>query len=182
MTVCTDRKELRQNNFRFEVPFAPSLSIFIQDVNLPGVNTGNPLQPTSLYDIPHVGDKLVYDMVDVTFIVAENMQNYKELYNWFLRIADPRAFPTGTDRYESMRTEDFKKLYCDATLFLLDGNAQVKSTIFFRNLFPILLSPLSFTTTNDGVMTANVTFQFTYLEFDTYHQDVAAETGNPDCT
>lgn len=181
MTTCTDRNGLRQNNFRFEIPLAPTLAIFVQDVTLPGVTTGNPLQPTSLYDIPHVGDKLVYDTVDVTFLVQENMQNYKEIYNWFLRIADPRAFPQGADRYNSMRTKDMSKLYCDGALHILSNEGKIISTLYFKDMLPIVLSPLNFTTMTDDVMTASTTFAFSHIEFDTYHTDVSELTGNPDC-
>lgn len=173
MTACVERNLLRANNFKVSIPLAALVGDFVQDISLPGVSAGQPIQPTFLADIPHIGDKLQYDSVDLTFLVQENMENYKQLYNWFLRIADPNAMPLGPHGTNpSLRTKDRSKLYCDISIHVLNNNSNVASTIYLVDAFPITLSPLQFSTMNEDVLTANCVFAYSYLRFDSYLQDV----------
>ena len=68
--------------FRFSIIKLPKVEYFTTTVNIPGVNLGVAEMPTPLKDIPIPGDKLTYASLDLTFLVDENLENYRELHGW----------------------------------------------------------------------------------------------------
>ena len=69
--------------FRFKIAKLPQVEFFIQTVNLPGITLGEISDvPTPLYDYPMPGDKITYQSLDISFLVDENLNNYKELHDW----------------------------------------------------------------------------------------------------
>ena len=41
-------------------------------------------QATILLDVALTGEKLSYSLLDITFLVDENLNNYKEIHDWLL--------------------------------------------------------------------------------------------------
>ena len=76
---------------KFLLTFArlPATQYFCQEVNLPGVTLGTVDRATPFLDMYSPGTKLKYDDLDITFVVDEELQSWKDMYNWFTSIADP---------------------------------------------------------------------------------------------
>ena len=70
--------------FRFKMTKLPNVEFFIQSANIPGISLGETSMPTPLKDIPMPGDKVSYQTLDVSFLVDENLNNYKELHDWLI--------------------------------------------------------------------------------------------------
>jgi hypothetical protein len=92
--------------FRFKMTKLPNVEFFIQSANIPGISLGETSMPTPLKDIPMPGDKVSYQTLDVSFLVDENLNNYKELHDWITGIGfsqDHKQFAellaTGSDRF-----------------------------------------------------------------------------------
>jgi hypothetical protein len=104
------------------------------------------------------GTKLDYSPLDIEFIVDEEMQTWKNMYNWFISIADPDGFEKRTVKEELQRSEHFS----DATLTILSNLNNPLLRIQFRNLFPVSMGDINFDTklSADTIITARATFRY----------------------
>ena len=171
--------------FRFKIAKLPLVEFFIQTVNLPGISLGQATIPTPLYDYPVPGDAITYQSLDISFLVDENLNNYKELHDWLLglgfpskhqQFADMRA--TGADRFPGTASTTAASgtatpaplpeggIYSDATLTVLNSKNIAKTEVRFHNIFPTRLGSLSYNVkpTDVDYLTAGVDFSFMYYD------------------
>jgi hypothetical protein len=136
----------------------PTVQYFCQEVNLPGVTLGEVNRATPFLDMYSPGTKLTYDPLDISFTIDEDMESWKNLYNWFLSIADPDGFEKRTFVKELQRTEHFS----DAYLTVLSALNNPVLRIEFANVFPLTLSDINFDTklSADTIITARATFRY----------------------
>ena len=150
--------------FRFKMNKIPKVEFFVQTANIPGINLGTATVPSPLYDYPVPGDKIQFQTLDLSFLVDENLNNYKELHDWISglgfpsnhqQFADLQAgsadrFPgstassvaTGSKRTPAPLAEG--GIYSDATLTVLNSKNIAKTEIRFKNVYPISLGSLSY--------------------------------------
>ena len=59
--------------------------------------------------------------------------------------------------------QDRKLQYCDGSLHILNSNFRDIARVTFRDLFPVALTPLQFTASDDDInyFTSTVTFKYT---------------------
>lgn len=152
---------LRPNAFRFTIDLLPNVHYTCQSANLPSLQLGNAVQPTPFVDIPVVGDKLVYGDFTIRFLIAEDMSNYLELFEWLVAL----GFPNSYDQYKSFTGERLNKfpfyntgkgttdtlVYSDCTLTILDSNNVPKTNIIFKDMFPVSVEALDFDVTSTSV-------------------------------
>ena len=131
---------------------------FCQTVNLPGVSLGEVSRATPFLDMYSPGTKLTYDPLVVEFILDEELQGWKNLYDWFLTMADPDGF----EKRDGSRELQTNKHFSDATLSILSGLNNPLVRIHYTNLFPLSISDIRFDTTQsaDTIMTATATFRY----------------------
>ena len=135
-----------------------TVQYFCQEVNLPGVTLGEVNRATPFLDMFSPGTKLTYDPLDITFTVDEEMASWKNLYDWFISIADPDGFEKRTYVKELQRTEHFS----DAYLTVLSALNNPVLRIEFANVFPLTLSDINFDTklSADTIITCRATFRY----------------------
>lgn len=63
--------------FKFSITKLPKVEYFCTAANLPSLTLGTAEQITPLKDIPLPGDRLVYDSLNISFLVDENLENQK---------------------------------------------------------------------------------------------------------
>ena len=83
---------LSPNGFQFAVQKLPDITFFCQQANLPGIMLGEPVFATPFSTQPIPGDTLSYEPLELQFLVDENMQNYKVLYNWIVALGFPESY------------------------------------------------------------------------------------------
>tara|TARA_B100000963_G_scaffold24565_1_gene18379 strand:+ start:223 stop:822 length:600 start_codon:yes stop_codon:yes gene_type:complete len=167
--------------FRFKITKLPLVEFFIQSANIPGISLGSAQQNTPLYDIPIPGDKITYSSLDLSFIVDENLNNYKEIHDWLLAL----GFPNNHTQFANLQTEGSDRVpgstagpvvpgvstpaplaetgtYSDATLTVLNSKNIAKTEIRFENVYPTSLSSLSYDVrqTDIDYIQASVSFQY----------------------
>lgn len=161
---------LSPNGYRFAITKLPELTYFSQQVNLPGIQLGDPAFANPFASVPVPGDHLTYDTLNLQFIVDVKMENYLAIYNWIVAL----GFPQGYDQYVSLVNDDQRALlnelatnYSDATLEILDNSNKVIKTVHFVDLFPVSIESLTFHSTEQDVnyLTGNAVFRFSYYEF-----------------
>ena len=171
--------------FRFKMTKLPLVEFFVQSANLPGISLGNATQTTPLYDIPIPGDKISYSSLDLSFIVDENLNNYKEIHDWLLGL----GFPQNYTQFQDLQTEGQDRfpgttrstanigrqpraplpeggIYSDATLTVLNSKNIAKTEIRFQNVYPTSLGGLSYDIKLADVdyLQAPVSFAYMYYE------------------
>lgn len=153
---------LQKTKFCFVSHATPHLTLFCQNVDLPGVN-GNPaLQPTPLIDIPRAGDKIMFDPLTITFLIDEDLKVYEELFNWMTGY----MFPQKDKQYSDLKKRGGP--YADLSMIMLKNSNNDNLKIRFEDAFPVSLSPISMSVSEDAtsVITADVTFYYKLYRFE----------------
>ena len=171
--------------FRFKITKLPQVEFFIQTANIPGITLGSTSFETPLKDIAGVGDKVTYQTLDVSFIVDENLNNYKELHDWIIGLGFPKDYTqfqtmqaTGADRFSGSTRSTAATgtntpqplneggIYSDATLTVLNSKNIAKTEIRFQNVFPISLGSLSYDVKASDVDYLQVQASFNYMYYE----------------
>ena len=172
--------------FRFKMTKIPKVEFFVQTANIPGISLGTATVPSPLYDYPVPGDKINYQSLDISFLVDENLNNYKELHDWISGLGFPKnptqfadLQATGADRFpgstaSSVATGSKRTpaplaeggTYSDATLTVLNSKNIAKTEIRFSNVYPISLGSLSYDIKASDVDYIQVQASFGYLNYD----------------
>ena len=171
--------------FRFKCTKLPLVEFFVQSVNLPGINLGSAQQTNPLYDIPLPGDKITYASLDLSFVVDENLNNYKEIHDWILGL----GFPSNHTQFQDLQTAGSDRfpgstrstaatgtnvpqplneggIYSDATLTVLNSKNIAKTEIRFENLYPTCLGSLNYDVRATDVDYINASVSFNYMKYD----------------
>lgn len=135
-----------------------TVQYFCQSVNLPGVSLGEVNRATPFLDMYSPGTKLTYSPLEIVFLIDEELQSWKNLYNWFLSMADPDGFEARDGSKELQSNKHFS----DATLTILSGLNNPIIRIQYSNVFPLTIGDIQFDTTQsaDNLVTARATFRY----------------------
>ena len=77
--------------FKFQIQKLPKVEYFTTACNIPGISLNATVQPTPLADIPLPGDTISFGDLEITFLVDENLENYREIHGWMYGIGFPKA-------------------------------------------------------------------------------------------
>jgi hypothetical protein len=171
--------------FRFKMTKLPNVEFFIQSANIPAITLGETSIETPLKEIPIPGDKVSYSSLDVSFLVDENLNNYKEIHDWITGIGFPQdhkqfstLLGTSADRFPGTTSStaatgtsiaqplDECGIYSDATLTVLNNKNIAKTEIRFQNVYPTSLGGLSYSITASDVDYLTVNASFSYMYYD----------------
>ena len=125
----------------------------IQTMFLPDVTAeGAPLQFRQR-NIATVADKITFGSFEVSYLIDEDLLNYKEIFDWLKTNVETNHTATNHVR--------------DLTLTIMNSANNVTKQIKFVDAYPISISSLPFdiTTTDVEYLTAVVQFQYSYYEF-----------------
>lgn len=131
---------------------------FCQEVNIPGVTLGEVQRTTPFLDMYSPGTKMTYEPLKISFILNEDMQSWKDMYNWFTSIADPDGFE-GRDHPRELQQN---KHLSDCTLTVLSALNNPIMRIHYTNCFPVTMGSVNFDTklSSETIMTCDVTFRY----------------------
>ena len=148
--------------FRFKCSKLPTVEFFCQTANIPGISLGQATVDTPLKSIPFPGDELNYQDLGISFLVDENLNNYKEIHDWIIALGFPQNHTqfadlqaAGADRYPGTTSGAVVPItntpvplaeggtYSDATLTVLNSKNIAVTEIRFNNIFPTSLGSLS---------------------------------------
>ncbi|MEL0243374.1 MAG: hypothetical protein VW955_02905 [Gammaproteobacteria bacterium] len=185
--------------FKFSITKLPKVEYFCTAANLPSLTLGTAEQITPLKDIPLPGDRLVYDSLNISFLVDENLENYREIHGWLTGVGFPKDYAqfgtlqgAGSDRFpttqnvgESKELGEVRKavqdeggIYSDATLFIMTSKNNANIEVRFRNIYPTSLSGLDYNQQASDVdyLTATVNFEYSIYEFANVSSSATLET------
>ena len=159
----------------------PKTTWFCTAATIPGITLGEAQYATPMTDMIVTGDKLTFETLNITFIVDEELQNYRELWDWIVGMGSPvnhsqwstelfkgdgavRTFGTG-----DKTTYEESNFYSDSTLIVYNSKNKAKVNVLFKNMFPTTLSSLEYSQepTDVEYFKASATFRYLYYEFET---------------
>jgi len=171
----------RPTQFRFDILKVPNVQYFITEVNLPGIAfSGDAILNSRYKAMPFMGDTLDFSPLEVSFLVQEDLSNWREIHDWMTGI----GFPKTPEQYESairQGNNDNPKpnsgkggvsnpsvLTSDATLTILTNKNNPVLQVNFRNLYPTSLSGLQYDTKDEGStqLSSSVTFNYDLYEIE----------------
>ena len=171
--------------FRFKISKLPLVEFTIQTANIPGISLDEVQQPTRLKAIALPGSTLSFANLDLSFLVDENLNNYKEIHDWLVGLGFPQnhtqfqdlaagsadrfpgstgsTAPTGKNVPAPLKEGG---IYSDATLTVLNSKNIAKTEIRFQNVYPTSLGSLSYDIKLSDVdyLQASVSFAYMYYE------------------
>ena len=177
------------SQFRFTLLKVPNVEYFVTGVNLPGVSfSGDATINTRFTSVHFMGDSMEFEDLEVTFLVNEALENYREIHDWMVGIGFPKDYAqtrdllgAGADRFPTttganLQTDPGKVkygptaiggIYSDATLLILSSKNRPVTEVRFSEVFPTALSGLQYSQTATDVeyLTATVTLQYRLYEF-----------------
>tara|TARA_X000000950_G_scaffold235883_1_gene286479 strand:+ start:4043 stop:4561 length:519 start_codon:yes stop_codon:yes gene_type:complete len=154
--------------FKLVINRLPNTEFYVQQANVPGLNSGYAERPTPFKNIYTPGDKLIFDDLNITLVADENLASFRECSDWLTAIARAEGFEgyaglnSPTVGGATNLSSDGKGSMSDASLIILDSNKNANIQISFKDIFPISIGPIQLNTSDSDVVppTFDVTFKY----------------------
>jgi|TARA_B110000908_G_C10202923_1_gene426223 hypothetical protein len=175
--VDINKSLLNKNNFRLLIDKVPTVEYYVQSVNIPGLQFTEVNQPFGIgVDAFFPGDKVTFDALSVTFLVDEDLENFKEMYDWMQAIVPVSSSSDFQEYVDSQKTttgelsninSDLNQ-YSQITL-ITNTNKNIPNKYFrFYDCFPISLGGLELLSGSESeTVTCTAEFRFTYYDIKT---------------
>lgn len=144
---------LTQTDFRAIIADekAKEFDYFLQTCNIPSISINSAPTPYKNRRSKMPGETVEYSPLSFTFLVAEDLANFKYIHDWIL----------------STRNEDDKdKWFKDITIHALTNNKGVNMDFVFRGCFPTNLGDirLESNVSDTQPIICNATFEYEYYD------------------
>ena len=166
--------------FKMIINQLPKVEFFITAANVPGISLGETIFSTPLKQIPMQGDEVTFENLSISFLVDENLENYKELHDWLIGI----GFPQSRQQFKDFRSSTSNRpgatqgnsqdigdvqpatavspMFSDATLTILSNKNNPVVEVRFEELSPLSLGGLNFDQEATDVQYLKSTCDFNY--------------------
>ena len=129
------------SQFRFNLLKTPNVEFFVTSVNIPGISfTGDATMNTRFKTLAFMGDTLDFADLELTFLVNEDLSNYREMFDWMVGIGFPQStqqFETATAAEAGLKPNtgtlvDPSSMQSDATLTILTNKNNPTLRVNFK--------------------------------------------------
>lgn len=154
---------LTGNQFKFTTSRIPILSQFVTGVNVPSIEfVSTDLNTAYGVNIPIGTGKYIFSDLTVNFLVDEELEAWREIYEWIRRIGPMN------DTSEGIMYNNCFDSSTTAELTIMNKSYNPNFKFIFHNFFPIALTGFSFTTTaGESIQVSSAaTFRFAYYELE----------------
>ncbi|MCK9369340.1 hypothetical protein M0R04_05325 [Candidatus Dojkabacteria bacterium] len=161
---------LQSNKFQVHFARCPNIQYFCQAIMVPGISLSEVPRTNPFVELYSPGEKAIYDILNITFIVDEDLLAWKEIHDWIRAMTFPNRF----DEYKNLTNiarptvrEGFPQ-FSDANLTLLSAANQPIYMFKFIDVFPIAVSsfPMNAADSPDSILTADATFRYSYYDIE----------------
>ena len=166
MSKLTDSQPTNLNQLNvvsFDISFSrlPGVQYFCQRISLPTVVLGETNEPSPFLNVPLEGDTLTFEAMSLSFIVDEDLLNYREIYSWMTALGFPREHAQFAALQEPATGSEQTK-YSDLTIVLHTNKSNPNYRVKFTDCFPTSLSSIQFDSTPTGMepIVVDATFNF----------------------
>ena len=166
----TNPNPLQVNKYKLTFARCPNIQYFCQTLNVPGISLSEIQRQTPFVDTYVPGEKAIYDILNITFMIDEELVSWLEIHDWIRDM----AFPENFDQYSDLsnlnsytqRISTNKPQYSDGSLLLLSSNNIPYYEFKFTGLFPTSISSFNMNSSDgpDTILTADATFRYSYYD------------------
>lgn len=141
-----------------------NVEFFAQSVSHPDVSLDPAVQGHPRTAVPFPGDTLNFSEITIQYMVDENLEAYKEIYNWMRRLVQ-EPYQTRLDRN---RNSNIIPSAAQLTVLVLTSHNNKKVTFKYLDAFPTSLGSIDLEATNSTVepIIAPITFAYSYFEME----------------
>ena len=170
-----NRDILQTTKFRLNFTRLPGITYFCQTANIPGISLTEIPRSTPFVDLYVPGEKAIYDVFNLTFMIAEDLEDWKGVHDWIRGM----TFPTDFKEYRDLgrqSDESYYKAqagvpvqYADGTLTVYSNKNNPSIRIKFKDMFPTQLGGIQFSSLDsaENIPTADCTFRYSYYDVET---------------
>lgn len=171
----SNRDILQSTKFKLNFNRLPGLTFFCQTVNLPGISLTEVIRPTPFIDLYHPGEKAIYDNLNVTMQIDEDLRAWLEIHDWIRGMTFPKEFEeyASLDRKFNALSRNqmgvkLPVLYTDAILTIFTNKNNPNIRVHYKDLFPTTLSGIQFSALDsaENIITADASFRFSYYNLE----------------
>jgi hypothetical protein len=164
---------LHPNKYTLTFARLPSVQFFCQGVSVPGISLGEVPRNNPFVDLYSPGEKAIYDQMNITFYVDEELTAWKEVHDWIRGMtkvtdfAEYRNLGASAKNKQASIRPDFPQ-FSDATLTLYSSSNTPLHRFKFYDCFPVSLSSFVVNSqdTPETIITADVGIRFAYFDID----------------
>ena len=152
---------LQPNKFLLTFSRLPNMQYFCQSVSVPGISLSEAIIVNPFVDLYSPGEKPIYDLLNVTFTIDEELKSWIEVHDWIRAM----TFPTSFEEYKQL--PQFPQ-FSDASLTIYSSSMKPYYRIKYYETFPTTLSTfiLSASDGPDNIITADATFRYSYFDIE----------------
>jgi hypothetical protein len=161
MTQSINKSFLSNNKYEFVIERLPNVVFFVQSINLPTISLASTPTQTPFVQVNTPAGILTFEQLTINYIVDENMNSWKEIYNWITALGNP----TSKNKLGNLTTAPGRtnSITSNASLLVKSNSNNPNLTFTFNNLFPIELGGLQFSSTEtQEFLTSSITFLYDY--------------------
>jgi len=167
----TNPNYLHSNKFLLTFSRMPNMQYFCQSLSVPGISMSEAIQTTPFIDIYAPGEKAIYDLLNITFIVDEELKGWLEVHDWIRAM----TFPTEFEEYRKLSQlnkfvtkQSSNPQYSDGSITLLGTSNTPYFRFNFHDLFPTSVSTfiLNSSDSPENIITADATFRYSYYDIE----------------
>jgi len=138
----------------------PNIQFYAQSVNHPDLSLGETrVGYPRVGAVAFAGESLEFGVLNMDVLLDENMQSYREMYNWMERCVETKHKQAALDQRED-------NFYNDITVTVLTSHNNANRTFKYINCFPTNLGSVPFNAQSTGeYIVFPVTFRFDYFTF-----------------
>jgi hypothetical protein len=164
---------LQPNKFLLTFGRVPNMQYFCQNVTVPGLSLSEAVITNPFVDIYSPGEKAIYDLLNVTFIIDEELKGWLEIHDWIRAMTFPVEFKeyrnlSKSNKYQSVKNVISNKFpqFSDASLTLFSSSNREYYRFKFYEVFPTTLSTFIMNAQDgpDTILTADATFRYSYYD------------------
>jgi hypothetical protein len=168
----TNPNPLHPNKFLLAFSRLPDVQYFCQSLNVPGISLNEVAITNPFVDIYAPGEKAIYDLLSVTFIIDEELKAWAAVHDWIRAMTFPKEFEEyrqleGLAKKYTLQSK-IQPQYSDASLTILSSSNNPYIRFKFYDVFPTTLSTFVLDTKQSPstVLTADVTFRYNYYDIE----------------
>ena len=165
MPSCSWANQINNRNFlsgigfKFNLAKYPKVDFFCNTAKIPEITLATATQPSYLKDLDIPGEKLTYGDLTIQFLVDENMENYRTVYDWLVGLGYPDNFDQRANLIASSH------IYSDASLLITTNQYKPNIDISFIDIYPTSLSSVEFNIEQGDVEYLNADVTFSYRRY-----------------
>jgi hypothetical protein len=132
------------------------------NVDLPATEIGF----SRISSVPFVGDAVEFGILQMDVLLDEDMNSYRELYNWMMTATDTKHNLTSLGGQGLGTGANQPSSYYDITVAILSSHNNVNRTFRYASAFPVSVGQISLNATAaEQFLSFPVSFRFDYFTF-----------------